>query len=567
MATEVRTLDQAGTIDRSTESDRPVGLLAQLQSLGTGRILALGAVTLALVAFFSLLVARSLEQPYTLLFGGLAPEDARRIVERLEAGSVPYRLAPNGDAILVPADRVLRLRMDLAEQGLPSGGSVGYEVFDRTGPFGTTDFLANVNLRRALEGELARTIAAIRPIRAARVHLVLPRRELFERERHQASASVVVSLASPGGLDRRQVQGIRNLVAAAVPGLEAGRITIVDDRGNLLARGGESAATALAGVDLEDQRAALESRLRGKILQLLERSIGPGKVEAEVTVDLEVEEVTTTAEQFDPNGQVARSTQTVEENGERRDGEGGTLSVTNNLPTERANQTTGNAGAGERTTRSEETINYEISRTVRNQIRRPGQIRRLSVAVQVDHAWTVAPDGTRRHEPRSAEELAQIAALVRSAAGFDEERGDVVEVVSRPFVEIAPEPAPEPGLLELGREEIWRIGELVGLGLIASLVLLFGVRPVVRSLRSASSPDAARSGAMSAADAVTPTAVAGSPVPALESPSPAGSDAVPALAGPDGLETRASTIEEVARMVENEPEAALRVIRGWLTER
>lgn len=567
MATEVRTLDQAGTIDRSTENDRPVGLLAQLQSLGTGRILALGGVTLALVAFFSLLVARSLEQPYTLLFGGLAPEDARRIVERLEAGSVPHRLSPAGDAILVPADRVLRLRMDLAEQGLPSGGSVGYEVFDRTGPLGTTDFLANVNLRRALEGELARTIAAIRPIRAARVHLVLPRRELFERDRHHASASVVVSLASPGGLDRRQVQGIRNLVAAAVPGLEAGRITIVDDRGNLLARGGDSPATTLAGVDLEDQRAALESRLRGKILQLLERSIGPGRVEAEVTVDLEVDEVTTTAEQYDPNGQVARSTQTVEENGERRDGEGGTLSVTNNLPTERANQATGTTGAGERTTRSEETINYEISRTVRNQIRRPGQIRRLSVAVQVDHAWTVAPDGTRRHEPRSAEELAQIAALVRSAAGFDEERGDVVEVVSRPFVEIAPEPTPEPGLLELGREEIWRIGELVALGLLASLVLFFGVRPVVGSLRAASTPDTAPSTATSAAEAAAATAIAASPVPVLESPSSAGSNAVPALAGRGEQGTRASAVEEVARMVENEPEAALRVIRGWLAER
>lgn len=566
MATEVRTLDQAGSIDRPTDSDRPVGLLAQLQNLGTGRILALGAVTLALVGFFSLLVARSLEQPYTLLFGGLAPEDARRIVDRLEAGSVPYRLTPSGDAILVPADRVLRLRMDLAEQGLPSGGSVGYEVFDRTGPFGTTDFLANVNLRRALEGELARTIAAIRPIRAARVHLVLPRRELFERERHHASASVVVSLASPGGLDRRQVQGIRNLVAAAVPGLEAGRITIVDDRGNLLARGGEGQAAALAGADLEDQRAALESRLRGKILQLLERSIGPGRVEAEVTVDLDVEEVTTTAEQFDPNGQVARSTQTVEENGERREGEGGTLSVANNLPTERANQT-GSGSSGERTTRSEETINYEISRTVRNQIRRPGQIRRLSVAVQVDHVWTVAPDGTRRQEPRSAEELAQIAALVRSAAGFDEERGDVVEVVSRPFVEIAPEPAPEPSLLEFGREEIWRIGELVGLALLASLVLFFGVRPVVRSLRSTSTPEDARSRAAPAAEEAIATTIGGSPVPALEGASPAGSQAVAALAGPEAQPTRASALEEVARMVESEPEAALRVIRGWLMER
>jgi len=564
MATEVQTFDSRGEGVRPPAGGGPAALLDQLRSLGTGRILALGAVALALAAFFVLIVARTLEPPYTLLFGGLAPEDARRIVERLEAAGVPHRLGPAGDAVFVPADRALRLRMDLAEQGLPSGGSVGYELFDKSGPLGTSDFLANVNLRRALEGELARTIAAIRPVRAARVHLVLPRRELFERERHPASASVVVSLVGQAGLDRRQVQGIRNLVAAAVPGLEVGRVTIVDDRGNLLARGGDGPSAGVAISDLEEQRVALEQRLRGKILQLLERTIGPGRVEAEVTADIELDEITTTAEQYDPNGQVARSTQTIEESGDRRDAEGGGLTVANNLPTERPGQAAGGTSA-ERTTRSEETVNYEISRTVRNQTRKPGHLRRLSIAVQVDGIWKVGADGARRYEPRPPEELAQIAALVRSAAGVDEERGDVVEVVSRPFVEPEPEPTVESGLLDLGREELARLVELGGLALLAALVLLFGVRPLVRSLRPAAQLGEAAAAGRAGAGALPAPSVAQLPAPASEAAVGSSGDGVPALEA-DGS-ARDALLRRVTEIVASRPEDAVRVIRGWLNER
>jgi flagellar M-ring protein FliF len=564
MASEVQTFDQRLEGDRSATGGAPGGLLDQLRALGPGRILALGAVGLALVAFFAFVVTRTLEPSYTLLFGGLAPEDARRIVERLEAAAVPYRLNAAGDAVLVPADRALRLRMDLAEQGLPSGGSVGYEVFDKTGPLGTSDFLANVNLRRALEGELARTIAAIRPVRAARVHLVLPRRELFERERLPASASVVLSLAAPGGLERRQVQAIRNLVAAAVPGLEVARVTIVDDQGNLLARGGDGQQAGLAATELDERRVALEQRLRGKILQLLERTIGPGRVEAEVTADLDLDEVTTTAEQYDPNGQVARSTQTVEENGFRRDGEGGSLTVANNLPTERA----GSEGAGtgsERTSRSEETVNYEISRTVKSQIRKPGQLRRLSIAVQVDGIWTTTPDGRRDYRPRPAEELQQIAALVRSAAGVDEERGDVVEVVSRPFVLPEPEPVAEPSLFELGREELLRLVELGGLALLAAAVLIFGVRPLVRSLRPPAPTGEPALAAPGDAVALPASTTDRLPAPSAEAPAAAGGELAPVSGREEPA--RDALLRQVATIVAERPDDAIRVVRGWLKER
>lgn len=562
MATEVQTLDPTPGGDRTAGTAAAQGLLAQIQALGAGRILALGAVTIALAAFFTLVVARSLEQPYTLLFGGLAPEEARRIIERLEAGAVPYRLSPAGDALLVPADRALRLRMDLAEQGLPAGGSVGYEVFDRAGPLATSDFLANVNLRRALEGELARTIAAIRSVRRARVHLVLPRRELFERDRHAASASVVLSLASPGSLERRQVQGIRNLVAAAVPGLDVSRITIVDDRGELLARGGEGSPGESGVADLDEQRVALEQRLRAKILQLLERSVGAGRVEAEVTVDLELDEVTTTAEQYDPNGQVARSTQTVEETGDRRDGDAGTVTVTNNLPTER-NAQPGGPAAAERTSRTEETTNYEISRTVRSQTRRPGQIRRLSIAVQVDGVTSIGPDGTRRQEPRSSEELAQLAALVRSAAGVDEERGDVVEVVSRPFVQPELELPTESNPLAFSREELTRAAELAGLALLAALVLLFGVRPLVRSLRPV---PAAEAPALAGDQPLPVTGSVGGASEAGPLPSPAPVQLPAGSADAAAAPEARPLLEHLSGLVTDRPEDVVRVIRTWLKQ-
>lgn len=566
MASEVQTVDVRTEGERPATVGFPSGLLAQLRSLGTGRILALGAVALALVAFFTFVVARTLEPPFTLLFGGLAPEDARRIVERLEAAAVPYRLSPTGDAVLVPADRALRLRMDMAEQGLPSGGSIGYEVFDRSGPLGSSDFLSNVNLRRALEGELARTIAAIKPVRAARVHLVLPRRELFARERYAASASVVLSLAQPGGIDRRQVQGIRNLVAAAVPGLEVGRVTIVDDRGNLLARGGEGASAGFAAGDIEEQRAAIEQRLRGKILQLLERTIGPGRVEAEVTADLELDEITTTAEQYDPNGQVARSTQTIEETGDRRDAENGSLTVANNLPTERAAQG-GGGSSSERTSRSEETVNYEISRTVRSQTRRPGHLRRLSIAVQVDGVWTTAADGSRQYQPRPAEELAQLAALVRSAAGVDEERGDVVEVVSRPFVQMEPEPLAEPGLLDLGRDELGRLAELAGLGLLTLMVLFFGVRPLVRSLRTPAAIAEEQTPAVAGEVVEQPPQLPVPELPALPVGPSAGVAGELSGTGEVGETAAETPAQRIARVVEERPQDAVRVLRSWLQQR
>ena len=400
-----------------------------LRTFGVARLLVLSATGLALLGCFGYLLLGAIEPPYTLLYGGLELDDSAQIVSRLEALGVPYRLRGDGDAILVPADQALRLRMTLAEESLPRGGTVGDEIFDTGSALGTTDFLANVNLRRALEGELARTIGALADVRSARVHLVLPRHELFQRDQIQPSASITLRMQGGRRLNRRQVQAIQHLVAAAVPGLVPERTTVVDDQGTLLARGGDGAGENALPSQAEDFREAYEARLKQTIEQLLERSLGPGRVQAEVSADLDFDQVTMTEETYDPNGQVVRSTQTVEETKKSSARDDNTsVSVGNNLPNAAADTPPAGRTSNDDTSRTDETVNYEISHKVSNHTQAGGRVRRLSVAVLVDGRTTPNAAGDLVYTPRDAAELAQIESLVRSAIGFDATRGDVVEV-------------------------------------------------------------------------------------------------------------------------------------------
>ena len=276
-------------------------------------------------------------------------------------------------------------RMALAEEGMPTGGTVGYELFDQANPFTTSELLGNINLRRAVEGELARTIGTLRGVRSARVHLVEPERSLFGREEVKPTASIVLALRGAAPLDKRQVAGIRHLVAAAVPGLAVEGVTLVDGDGNLLAEPSDPGADPLLTGDAEEYRAALEDRLRAKIVQLLERSVGPGKADAAVSADLDFDELATTAEPYDPQSQVVRSTQTTEEASDQKESQADRRRGRGQQPADRAL----GGGSGRRrpassTNQTEETVNYEISRTVRNQTKRGASLRRLSIAVQVD---------------------------------------------------------------------------------------------------------------------------------------------------------------------------------------
>jgi flagellar M-ring protein FliF len=561
--------------DADAAADRdppPLGarVAGVLRSFGVGRLLILSATGLALLACFGYLLLGAIEPPYTLLYGSLELDDSAQIVTRLEALGVPYRLRGDGDAILVPADQALRLRMTLAEENLPRGGTVGDEIFDTSSALGTTDFLANVNLRRALEGELARTIGALADVRSARVHLVLPRHELFQRDQIQPSASITLRMQGGRRLNHRQVQAIQHLVAAAVPGLVPERTTIVDDQGTLLARGGDGAGENALPSQAEDFREAYEARLKQTIEQLLERSLGPGRVQAEVSADLDFDQVTMTEETYDPNGQVVRSTQTVEETKKSSARDDNTsVSVGNNLPNAAANTPPAGRTSNDDTSRTDETVNYEISHKVSNHTQAGGRVRRLSVAVLVDGKMAPNATGDLVYTPRDAAELSQIESLVRSAIGFDATRGDVVEVKNMPF-SLPPPAEAEPTWPLLTTADLMRLAELAALALVALMLILLVVRPALRrlappparaALAGAGAPAALLAGDQARAALAAPGSAPG---PAATG-APEATDEGGVHVDPQA-EVRAELIKQARQVIDDAPDRAVAIIRSWLYE-
>lgn len=540
----------------------PARALAVLLALGPARLLVLGATALALIGLFAFLLLRIAEPHYTLLYGDLDLADSAQIVGRLEALGVPYRLQGDGVAILVPADQALRLRMTLAEEGLPQGGTVGDEIFDEQSALGTTNFLANVNLRRALEGELARTITSLAAVKSARVHLVLPQRELFRREQVEPSASVTLGMYGGRRLDRRQVQAVQHLVAAAVPGLTPERVALIDDQGTLLARGGEAEPDQVLPTQADEFRDAYQSRLKRTIEQLLERSLGPGRVQAEVNAELDFDQITVTEETFDPEGQVVRSTQTIEEERQlaERDAKD-SVTVGNNLPNAGADTPAAGRTNNENTSRTEETINYEISRKMTNHTQVGGRVKRLSVAVLVDGRMVPDDTGEPVYTPLEADELDELASLVRSAIGFEEARGDVVEVKNLPFA-AAPEVALDQSWSLLGRRDLMRLAEIAALVAVALMLILLVVRPMIRLLLPPPAPALAGPGARAALPA-------GAQTPALAPPDAAQADQARSEATGvevDAVEGRigGALVRQARNVVEQAPDEATTIIRGWL---
>ncbi len=540
-------------------------LLGTLADLGPARVVALGLSAAGLIGFFLYLLFRVAEPHHALLYAGLDLRDSAEIVGRLEALGVPYRLQADGGTILVPADRALRLRMALAEDGLPRGGSVGYEIFDQASAFGTTNLLADINLRRALEGELARTIASLADVRTARVHLVLPKRELFRRETIEPSASVTLHMAGGRRLSRKQVSAIQHLTASAVPGLGPEAVTLVDDQGTLLARGGDD-PEAILPAHAEEYRTAYEARLQRTIEDLLERSLGPGRVRAEVTADIDFDRVTTTQETFDPEGQVVRSTQTVEEESQLAEqDQDDAVSVANNLPNLGAEGGAAGRTSNENRARSEETTNYEISRTVRNHTQLGGRVRRLSVAVLVDGRVSRDAAGELVYRQLEADEIGQIETLVRSAVGFDAARGDVVQIINMPFAQ-APLPEIQEPWLDFGltKHDLMQLAELAILALVALLLITMVLRPAVRQLLAPAEPALAGAGA-GGPTALPPTAS----LPALPGPEQPQAEAeeeeLVDLGRVKGL-VRADLIRQATSAVDSYPEEVVGILRSWLHE-
>jgi len=542
----------------------------------------MAAVAAGIIAFFIYLTSRLASPELSLLYGDLNAQDSGQIIARLEQMNVPYRIGEEGGKIYVPEDQVGRSRMVMAEEGLPSGASIGYEIFDRSEGLGTTNFVQNINHVRALEGELARTIRSIGSVKQARVHLVLPRRELFSRERQEPSASIILMVAG-GGLDPQQVTAIQHLVAAAVPGLKPAMISIVDDKGTLLARGTEDGAVSQTATRAQEMRINYESRMVRTVEELLGRSLGPGNVRAQVSAEMDFDRVTENAEIYDPDGQVVRSTQTVEESTSNQDGAPAGVTVGNNVPNALPELDSG-AGSQSQASRVEETVNYEITKTVKTHIREAGMVRRLSVAVMVNGRTVNDAEGQPTYEPRSAEELEKITALVRSAVGYDESRGDTIEVVEMPFVQ------PEIGdteaqglLLGLNKGDLMRIAELLVLGVVAVLVLLMVVRPLLGRLLEVDDETAEGAPGMLPAAAGHP-ALAGPDVGGFPRLPGDPATVVATRVGDDGRpekniaseidqmidlnqvegRVRASSVKKIAEIIEKHPEEAVSIIRGWL---
>jgi flagellar M-ring protein FliF len=461
------------------------GLVEFVKTLGASRIAAMGAVTIALVGFFAFLIMRVTTPQMTPLFTDLAYDDTAAIVKELDRQAVPYELRNEGNVVLVPKDRVARLRMSFAEGGLPKGGGVGYEIFDKSEALGTTSFVQNINNVRALEGELSRTIRSLDRVQDARVHLVMPERPLFARDKAEATASIVLKVR--GALEAQQVRAIRHLVATAVNGLRPERVSIVDERGQLLADGAGNDANG-GDVSADERQVAFEKRLRSQVETIVSSVVGPNHARVQVAADFDFNRVTQTSDKYDPEGRVVRSSQTREETSASGEDRGNQVTVGNEIPGGGQRQAPADANAAPRdeNRKSEEIVNYEISKTTKTEVIEGGRVNRISVAVLVDGTYGKNDKGESTYQPRSKEEIDQIAALVRSAIGFSQKRGDQVEVVNLRFAETPAAPITEPSgwlsAFQFTKDDIMRAIEMVVMGLLGFVVLFMVVRPLVRRI-------------------------------------------------------------------------------------
>jgi flagellar M-ring protein FliF len=391
------------------------------------RKISLAVAALLSIAVFALIIIQARVADYRLLYANLESTDASAIVDWLKDQKIPYRLEGGGSSIQIPADKVYEARLNLAGAGLPQGGGVGFEVFDKQN-FGMTDFTQKVNYQRALQGELSRTITSLAPVLGARVMLALPEKRLFKDEQKQATASVILKLAPGRQLQDDQVQGIIHMVAGSIEGLQAENINVIDSNGNVLSRRSATSGTGPTSPGMLDFQQAIEQRLEQRAQSLLDQALGVNKSQARVTAELDFSQVEKLEERYDPTGSVPRSEQTSEEKS------GGV--TTGGIPGAETNLGGATAGAtAVPSSSTSETVNYEISKTVNKTVAPVGTIKKLSVAVLVgDRVVPPAEEGAEpTMVPRTEEELQSIRSMITSALGLDETRGDKIEVVAMSF--------------------------------------------------------------------------------------------------------------------------------------
>ena len=527
---------------------------------------------LLFVALMALSAVWSSRPDYRVLFSNLNDKDGGAIVAQLTKMNVPYRFSEGGGAVLVPADQVHDVRLKLAQTGLPKGSTVGFEVMDNA-RFGTTQFQERLNFQRGLEGELVRSITALSAVESARVHLALPNQNGFFREQQKPSASVLLTLHGGQTLDRAQIAGIVHLVSASVPELSPKAVSVLDQSGAMLSEHGDGAGGGMDSGQIQHV-ARVEALYTKRILDILEPIVGRDNLRAQVTAELDFSQSESTTEEFKPNqGGVpaaVRSAQ-VSENG--TGGSGGVLAsgvpgaATNqpqaaaSAPITGAAQTMQSAQAGLGSLlgaggRRDAVTNYEIDKTVRVVRAATGGVRRLTVAVVVNHRSTTDKKGQTLTQPLAPEEIDKLVALVQETVGFSKERGDSVKVINAPFRAPALdklEPLPlwkQPEALEMVRT----LAVPLVLGLLG-LALVFGViRPVLRDIRVDKELDTVkRTGQLNAVvDDLT------------ELPALSAADGPAALPAPVAKLTQSDQrLEAVRQMVRTNPASVARILRGW----
>ena len=556
-----------------------------MKQLGPSRLGVMGAILVGLLLFFVFVSLRVSTPDMKVLYSDLSTADSSAMAGKLQSGSIPFDVSADGTRIMVAEKEVGRARLLLAEAGLPNGGSMGYEIFDKDSGFGTTNFVQNINQVRALEGELARTISSLQGVHNARVHIVLPQRELFSREARPSSASVFLGLRGTGGIESSQISAIQSLIASAVPGLKASNDSIIVNKGTLLARGGEEEVNLMT-MKTEEMRRNYETNMTSKVEDQVSRIVGYGNVRATVTAEINFDRISTNEELFDPEQQVVRSSQTTSESSTEQ-GEGGEdVSVENNLPGASGDLLGG--GPTNESNRTEEVTNYEIGKTIRSTVREVGEIKKLSVAVLVDGRYKPAEKAAPAegeeakeededakpemvYEPRSAEEITQITALVKSAVGFNEERGDTIEVVNMQFASVDTEQGDftdDRMLFGFDKNKLLDVAEIVTVAIMIILVVMLVLQPMVNRLLISEAPEIDNS---LEADllGVRPAN------PALTGPSDqefmaaqGGKDAEESLINMQGVEgkVKASSVKKVEEIVQNYPNETVAVLRSWMTQ-
>ena len=532
-----------------------------LGKLGVARIAAMAVVAVMILGFFAFIMVRSTTPQLAPLYTNLEFDDSAAIIAELGGMGIPYEIRNEGATLLVPRDQITTIRMSLAQDGLPARGQVGYEIFDNQSTLGATSFVQNINHIRALEGELARTIGGLSRVQSARVHLVLPERELFRRDIQEASASIVLTVR--GQLSAGEIRAVQHLVASAIEGLSPNAVSIVDSSGSLLASGTGEGEVSITAQAVEERTLGVETRMRTRLEELLASVVGLGRARVQVSAELDLNRSTRTSETFDPDGQVVRSTQMVE-TGDQSNGPGGAgqVTVANELPG--AFEQGGEGGTQSSSSSLEETLNYEISSTTETEVTEAGSIKRMSVAVVVDGVYTYDAAGNAIYEPRPQAELDQITALVRTAMGYDADRGDQIEVVNMQFAERPGIEAgtAEPGLFEFSRDDLMKFAEMAVTLLIALALVLFVMRPLVKKVlapepKPLALPETASVPAEYKEPQEDPMAEARSREAATE----AWMETAKSLG-----ESQVKALKMVGELVEESPKQASLIIRDWLSE-